>query len=80
MFQRGVSDTDVHVVASTGDVIEEYPDDAPYPSKLILGFAGTRPLHVVAADNDKDNETIIITVYEPDPAIWSADFRRRKLV
>jgi hypothetical protein len=36
-----------------------------------------RPLHVVAAYNDADGETIVITVYEPDPALWSDDFRRR---
>jgi hypothetical protein len=32
----------------------------------------------VAADNEADNETVIVTVYDPDPARWSPDFRRRK--
>jgi len=47
-------------------VIEEYPDDTPYPSRLILGWNGTKPLHVVIADNNEDKETIIITAYEPN--------------
>jgi transcription elongation factor Elf1 len=36
-------------VASAG-LVEEYPDDRPYPSCLLLGLTGTgRPLHLVAA-------------------------------
>jgi hypothetical protein len=35
-------------------------------------------LHVVAADHDEANETIIITVYEPDPTIWDDDFRSKR--
>jgi hypothetical protein len=76
MFQRKVSNADVQDVVENGEVIRKYPDDKPYPSRLILGWRGKRPLHVVAADHD--DETIIITVYEPDPAIWEADFKRKK--
>ena len=78
MFQRGVSIDDVRSIVFSGEVIEAYPEDTPYASRLILGFSGTRPLHIVAADNNADNETIIITVYEPDPALWNSDFKRRK--
>jgi hypothetical protein len=60
-----------------GDVIEDYPNDYPYPSRLVLGFCGARPLHVVAADNPGAPETIVITVYEPDPAQWDVTFRVR---
>ena len=51
----------------------------PYPSRLVLGWRGARPLHIVVADNIEDGERIIVTVYEPDPDQWEADFRRRKL-
>ncbi len=78
MFQRRISDADARLVVKTGETIENYPDDTPYPSRLILGFAGKRPLHVVIAENIEDNEVIIITVYEPDPILWESDFRRRK--
>ena len=77
MFQRGVSVTDVRNVLANGATIEDYPTDTPYPSRLVLGYSGMRPLHVVAADNAAGNETIIITVYEPDPLLWSADWKTR---
>jgi hypothetical protein len=78
MFQRRVGYEDVSKILFDGETIEEYPDDTPYPSRLVLGWAEGRPLHIVAADNDKDHETIVITVYEPDLAYWEPDFRRRK--
>lgn len=37
MFQRQVSKQDVRVVLETGETIESYPDDAPFPSRLVLG-------------------------------------------
>lgn len=78
MFQRKISVADVRHVLETGEVIESYPEDAPYPSRLLLGWSGTRPLHMVVADNVETGESIVITVYEPDPASWGRDFRRRK--
>jgi hypothetical protein len=77
MFQRRIRVEDVRGVIVNGETIEDYPDDIPYPSRLILGWRARRPLHVVAAYNNADGETIVITVYEPDPAFWSEDFRRR---
>lgn len=77
MFQRKISVEDVRSMLVNGETIEDYPDDIPYPSCLILGWSGKRPLHVVAAYNESENETVIITVYEPDPVLWSEDFRRR---
>ncbi len=44
----------------------------------MLGWAAERPIHVVAADNRKVDEIIVITVYEPDPALWEPGFKRRK--
>lgn len=35
-------------------------------------------MHVVAADNRAADETIVVTVYEPDPALWRPGFRRRR--
>ena len=77
MFGRGISDGDIRHVLESGRVIRQYPDDTPYPSRLVLGWVGTMPLHVVAADNVDEHTTIIITVYVPDPAKWSPDFTRR---
>lgn len=77
MFQRRIRETDVRFVLENGEIIQDYPDDDPYPSRLILGWKSQRPLHVVAAFPPSIDEVIVITVYEPDPLLWSEDFRRR---
>ena len=79
MFKRRISVEDVRHVLAVGETVEDYPDDRPYPSRLVLGWCGSRPLHVVVAYNSGDQEIIVITVYEPSPSLWESDFRRRKL-
>ena len=62
-----------------GEIIEEYPDDQPYPSCLILGRTrAARLLHIVCAPVLTEQRLIVITIYQPDPARWEADFKRRK--
>ena len=77
MFQRHINEKDVRSVLETGETIESYPDDTPYPSRLVLGWIGNRPLHVVVADNAADDQIIVITVYEPGQDKWVRDFKRR---
>ena len=79
MFERGMSADDVVEVVGRGETIEDYPEDTPYPSKLLLGQPEGRPIHVVVALNEADDETIVVTVYEPDPSKWEPGFRRRML-
>ena len=78
MMEREISDDDVRKVLTEGVEIETYAADFPYPSRLILGWCGPRPIHMVVADNLADNETIVVTVYEPDPERWESGFERRK--
>jgi hypothetical protein len=78
MFQRSVIAADVRRVLETGETIETYPGDTPFPSKLVLGWIGARPLHIVSADDPRAEETIVITVYEPDLNEWEPGFKRRK--
>lgn len=78
MFQRRVSEEEVTQVVVAGNTIETYPEDKPFPSRLMLGWTGSRPVHVVVADNVAAQEAIIITVYQPDPEEWEAGFKRRK--
>ncbi len=78
MFERSISVDEVRDVVDNGEVIKEYADDQPYLSRLILGWIEKRPLHIVAADNDADEETIIITAYEPNPTVWEDDFKRKR--
>lgn len=77
MFERAISTMEVARILNHGKCIINYPDDTPFPSRLVLGWSSERPIHVVAADSP-ENETIIITVYEPDPALWEPGFERKK--
>ena len=44
MFERGIREEAVRSVVDAGKVIQEYPDDAPYPSRLVLGWDEEVPL------------------------------------
>ena len=78
MFQRRISDSDIRDLIGLGTIIEEYPDDVPYPSFLISRIVNRRPLHGVMAYNNVDREAIVITAYEPDPDSWSENYSRRR--
>jgi len=78
MAQRGVSEEDVMHVLLTGESIQVYADDTPFPSELILGWRDGRPLHIIVATDSIQRRKIVITVYEPHPGQWEADFRRKK--
>jgi hypothetical protein len=61
-----------------GEVIEEYPDDWPYPSCLVYGetFRGD-PVHSARAYNEENGWAVLVTVYRPDPDRW-IDWRTRR--
>lgn len=44
----------------------------------MLGWIGSRPIHVVFADHPESGDPIVVTVYEPDPAQWELGFAKRK--
>lgn len=78
LFERGIGTDEVRRVLESGETIADYPDDSPFPSRLMLGWSGGRPLHVVVALDDGRGDCYVITVYVPDAAQWSADFRTRR--
>lgn len=78
MFARRISIAEVEAVITGGRVIADYPGDTPFPSRLILGTVEGRAIHAVVAQDESDNSCIIVTVYEPDPALWSDDFSKRR--
>lgn len=78
MHERRITEAEIRRALETGQVIENYPDDTPHPSALLLGMAGTKAVHVVYAENREGNERIIITVYEPELTIWHEDLKTRR--
>lgn len=78
MLERSISIDEIEQVIASGDTIEDYPEDEPHTSRLLLGWPNGRPLHVVAADEPDTDITHVITAYQPDPAQWEEGFRRRR--
>ena len=78
MFTRRLSTTDVRSVIQQGEVIADYPDDIPFPSKLLLGFVVNAPVHVVIAYDEDLSTGYVVTAYRPDRGLWSDDFKTRR--
>lgn len=71
--QRGIDPDEVEQAIMTGEIIEDYPDDYPYPSCLILG--GNK-LHVVCGMGN--GRMWVITAYRPSLDKWETDLKTRK--
>ena len=78
MFERQISARKVREALETGETIEDYSPEMPEPSRLILGFQGKRPFHMVTSENQETNETTIITVYLPASNKWNKDLKGRR--
>jgi hypothetical protein len=78
MFKRNISISHVKRTILHGEEIKSYPDDRPYPSRLLLIIENEVPLHVVIAENSKDNEIVVITAYTPEKDIWTNDFKNKR--
>lgn len=75
--ERKIFLTDIASCISNGMIIEQYPDDYPYPSCLISGLDTAQDhIHIVVGCNGK--ELFLITAYRPDPERWEPDFKTRK--
>ena len=78
MRERGIKYDDmVHAIMS-GEIIEQYPDDYPHPSCLVLGVAALddRHLHIVCGVGN--GRLWVITTYYPNPEKWESDYKTRK--
>ncbi len=78
MFFRRISKAQVQAVIAYGEIIEEYMDDQPLPSYLLLGFVQGIPLHVVLSRDRMTRTCYVITTYVPDLQYWQDDFRTRR--
>ena len=78
MFERRIGKSDVRAVIETGQIIAEYPDDKPFPSYLMLAATSGRPIHVVVAVDSDNRRCHVVTIYVPDAAHWSDDFKTRR--
>ena len=78
-YNDGLSLNDVTYTLLAGEIIEQYPDDKPYPSCLIFGVNKNKePIHSVWAYNKDVGAAVLITVYRPDAGKWIGWKVRRK--
>jgi len=68
MFQRNITTDMIIEMIANGEIIEEYSDDFPCPSVLVLGYTNQDPLHVVVGHCG--DHVRIIMVYKPDKGLW----------
>ena len=74
---RGISQDDIENCIETGQIIEQYPDDYPFPSCLVFGYAlDRRIIHVVICDSGDSAK--IVTAYEPDTVTFKEDLKTRR--
>ena len=78
ILERNISRQDVFNVLGTGEEIEDYANDTPFPSALLFGWKGEEPIHVVVALDSIGQQGYIITVYRPDLEHFTPDFRTRR--
>ena len=76
MFERNIRADEIRWIVENGKVVEDYPDDLPFPSKLLEGNFSGRQLHVVVAVDG--SRCIAVTTYAPDPELWDVDGRTRR--
>lgn len=78
MLERNISRQAVIEVILTGEIIEDYDSDRPFPSALFLGWIGHRPVHVVVSYDPSNEKAFIITAYEPGLEHFEPGFRVRR--
>ena len=77
LIERDISVENIKSAIKTGEIIEQYENDYPFPSCLLLGETEqNKYIHVVASI---DSEFLyIITAYYPDENEWEIDLKTRK--
>lgn len=75
---EGLSRADIRLMVQTGEIIEdERREGRALPTRLLLSMSRGSPYHVAVGYDDATGYVRVVTVYAPDPARWSSDFRRR---
>ena len=78
LMQRGIFQASVVQAIRSGEIIEQYPDDYPYPSCLLLGTTEAgEALHRVCGIGE--GKVWLITAYHPDPDEWESDLKTRRV-
>ena len=76
-IERGIKQKDIRNCIMTGEIIEQYPDDFPFPSCLVYGYdLSNRVIHVVISSEGESGR--IITAYIPNTEKFQDDLKTRR--
>lgn len=75
--ERGIQYIEIKDCILNGEIIEEYPDDYPYPSCLILSV-GVNYKHIHVVVGFSDDNLYIVTAYYPALEKWESDYKIRR--
>ena len=78
LLTRGIGTHEVREALLTGELIEDYADDRPFPSALIAALSEGHPLHVVVAFDSASGYAHVVTAYRPDTEYFQSDLRTRR--
>ena len=77
LAERVISIGDIQNAINTGEIIEQYENDKPFPSCLLLGLTkSNKQIHIVVSIDN--GYLYIITAYYPDANEWETDLKTRK--
>ena len=77
MQERDILRDDVISCVLRGEIIEDYPNDFPYPSCLIFGYTTQeKVLHIVIGADE--TTAYVINAYYPSTDKFEADLKTRK--
>ena len=78
LAERNISQDTIFKVILKGEVIENYPEDQPFPSCLIFKMIENKPFHVVVSLDPQSQKVYIITAYEPTLDKFESNFKTRR--
>jgi len=78
LAERSIAQGVILEVILTGEVIEDYPQDKPFPSCLIFKVIEGKPYHVVVSLDGECKKAYIITAYNPTLDKFETDFKTRR--
>jgi hypothetical protein len=77
LAERGITVGDIQNAISTGEIIEQYENDKPFPSCLLLGSTDQNKFIHVVSSIDNGN-LYVITSYFPNIDEWDNTLKMRK--
>lgn len=77
LIERNITIDDIVNAIETGQIIEQYPNDQPFPSCLVLGHTiQEKSIHIIVSLNG--GKMYLITAYFPNSDKWESDMKTRK--